>query len=316
MKLSTLTTVVLGMTICAGTTACFTGVESTPRIDASTVKEQRASEPVAEASYLDDIRPQAPAKWKTGKRFRVADDRISLIFSSPSDASINLVGHDIEYLGREVGTSLTGADATILKFTDGRGRKFYYRPDNYDAARLDSVESLDVPFTIDLDVVEAVDKKMRGRRYYVRTPLWYSADSTFTPISGLRHVEVEIDSIVPGTANFPAAVCFHVADSKNDNEYVLLMGLGKGRGVTRTFDSPFAFENPRKQYPEIKDDVWAMIVCSRVRAGMTRDECRLDLGQPTDILRIPTNGGMQERWTYSDGIYLVFDDGFLTRYRR
>ncbi len=154
MKLSTLTTVVLGMTICAGTTACFTGVESTPRIDASTVKEQRASEPVAEASYLDDIRPQAPAKWKTGKRFRVADDRISLIFSSPSDASINLVGHDIEYLGREVGTSLTGADATILKFTDGRGRKFYYRPDNYDAARLDSVESLDVPFTIDLDVVE------------------------------------------------------------------------------------------------------------------------------------------------------------------
>ncbi len=59
-----------------------------------------------------------------------------------------------------------------------------------------------------------------------------------------------------------------------------------------------------------------MIVCSRVRAGMTRDECRLALGQPTDILRIPTNGGMQERWTYSDGIYLVFDDGFLTRYRR
>ena len=94
------------------------------------------------------------------------------------------------------------------------------------------------------------------------------------------------------------------------------MSVGKGRGATRTFDSLFAFDNPRNRYPEIKDDVWELITRSRVREGMTRDECRLALGQPSDILRIPTYGGMQERWTYTDGIFLIFDDGFLTKYRR
>ena len=49
---------------------------------------------------------------------------------------------------------------------------------------------------------------------------------------------------------------------------------------------------------------------------MTREECRLALGAPTTLRRIPTYGGMRENWQYSDGVYLYFDDGYLTQYRQ
>jgi len=316
MIMNRIATAILGALMCAGVTSCFTGVESTPRIDASAVRGQRASQTVAEASYLNEVQSQAPSKWKRGKRFKVADDRVSLIFTPPSSPTYGLVGKDIEFIGISSANSLTGNDATIIEFGDKSGGKYYYRLNNYDKQRIDSVASLEIPFCIDLDMVDEVDSKMRGKHFYVRTPSWYSADSTLTEISGLRHVEIVVDSVVPGTANFAAAVCFHPAADGTAGEFILLMSVGKSKGATRTFEKLFAFENPRKQYPDISDDVWTLITRSHVRSGMTRDECRLALGAPADVLRVPANGGMQERWTYSDGIYLIFDDGFLSRYRR
>ena len=48
---------------------------------------------------------------------------------------------------------------------------------------------------------------------------------------------------------------------------------------------------------------------------MSREECRMALGQAPEILRTPSYGGMREVWSYSDGIFLIFEDGYLTRYR-
>lgn len=296
--------------------ACFTGVESTPRIDASAVQREHAATPVAEASYLADIRPQSPAQWQPGKQFLVADPRISLIFGAPSDSTTNLAGHTVRYIGYDDTRGLMGDENPVLKFVADDGRRFFYNLSNYDRARLDTATVLEVPFTIDLDLVRATDDRIRGKHFYVRTPEWYRADAGRQAVSGLRHIEVVVDSVVAGTPEFAAAVCFHPADNADAGEYILFMSVGRGKGATRTFDSLFAFENPRKRYPEIRDRIWANIICSQVCSGMTRDECRLALGQPTEILRVPTNGGMQERWTYSDGIYLIFDDGFLTRFRR
>lgn len=112
-----------------------------------------------------------------------------------------------------------------MRFADEHGGKYYYRINNYGRERLDTISSLEVPFTVDLDLVSAVNTKMRGQHFYVRTPAWYSADSSLTPLSGLRHVRIVVDSVVAGTADFPAAVCFHQA-SGNDKEYVLLMSVG------------------------------------------------------------------------------------------
>lgn len=303
-------------------TGCFTGVEGTPRIKASDVRKQHASTVTPEQNFLSDIIPEPPAQWRTGKPFIVANDRISLIFNTGDNAGIAPhAGEQILFEGFEPARTLTGDDATDAIFRSTDGRRHTYRLPGTDASRLDTLSRLDIPFTVDPDLVARIDSAMRGNRYWVRTPSWYTPD-TRVPTSGLRHVEVLIDSIVPGDENFPAAVYFTLTDPvlrrkayPDGRPRMLYMSVGRSKAATRTFDVLFAFENPRRRYPDIQDDVWDLIITSRVRPGMTRDECRLALGAPAQLTRIPTYGGMAERWTYSDGIYLIFEDGFLTRFR-
>ncbi|MDE6612922.1 MAG: hypothetical protein K2K22_10225, partial [Muribaculaceae bacterium] len=77
--------------------SCFTGVESTPRINADDVRRQRASGTSAEALFLADIAPEAPSQWRRGKAFKVVNDRIALIFTSSSDNTERLAGHTIYF---------------------------------------------------------------------------------------------------------------------------------------------------------------------------------------------------------------------------
>lgn len=299
---------------------CFTGVESTPRINDSDVRRNQAAGTTSEQLFLSDIKPAKPSEWQVGRAFKVTNDRISLIFTSASDRTDNLAGHTIYYEQTAPAIGLTGDNAEI-SFRSDDGRRLYYRPD-ISLERLDTIHELQIPFTVDLDVVSRIDSTLRGNSYYVRTPAWYST-TTRQALQGMRHIEVRIDSVSVGDENFLAAVYFTPIDPiataaavDSTRNCMVYMSIGTSRAATRNFDTLFAFENPRKAYPEIKDDVWQLIVRSRVRAGMTREECRLALGTPPNIVRIPTNGGMVEQWTYSDGIYLIFEDGFLSRYRR
>ena len=307
--------------ICVLFTACFTGVESTPRINASDVRNQRADVKRPEADFLTSISPARPAYWKPGRRYLVANDRISLIFTSESDSPSFLSGHTMTFAGFSPARSLTGDDATDIIFTSDDNRRLIYRVPSLDATRLDTLKVLDVPFAIDLDIVERVDSIMRGKNFFIRTPAWYRTD-TRTEVQGLRHVEVRVDSVVPGNENFPLGVCFTLTDPTlasqampDGKDRMVFMSLGNAANATRNFDVLFAFADPRRQYPEIKDEIWELITRSKVQEGMTRDECRLALGAPPSLERIPTPSGIAERWRYSDGIYLFFEDGFLTRYR-
>ncbi|MCH5221980.1 MAG: hypothetical protein J1F05_06640 [Muribaculaceae bacterium] len=301
--------------------ACFTGVESTPRIGLSDVRKQQASNATAEQLFLTDIKPLPPSQWQPGRELLVANNRISLIFTSSSDNCDSLAGHRLFFDSFSTVPSLTGDDVVEATFRTDDGRTLYYRIPSMDKARIDTIAALDIPFTVDLALVAEIDNAMRGRHLYVRTPSWYDFDTKYA-VRGLRHVEVAIDSVVPGDENFPASVCFTVVDDAlrarvcpDGKNWMLYMSIGNSKAATRNFNTLFAFENPRKLYPEIKDDVWQLIIASRVREGMTRDECRLALGVPPNILRVPTYGGMREQWGYSDGVYLIFDDGFLSRFR-
>lgn len=133
-------------------------------------------------------------------------------------------------------------------------------------------------------------------------------------VNGLRHIPVRIVDVMPGNGAFPLRVVFKPEDSTVN--YSVYMSVGSMRTSTRNFDTLFAFENPRKQYPDITDDNWQLIMHSRVAEGMTRDECRLALGSPQTIGQRPARAGMVEYWSYSDGIYLLFEEGYLTFYRR
>lgn len=291
---------------------CFTGVESTPKIKASEVeKAEKAVGGKAEAAFLADVRPPAPAKWDEHTRFFVSDDKISLIFTSSSSRTDSLSGHILMFRGLTPTASVTGDDATDVAFTSDRGDDLHY----IISATPDEIlrrDRLDIPFTVELSMVEKADSLMRGNTYYVTTPTWY--DSTGRAVDRLRHVPVTVTSVTAGNHNYPLRVNFREPGAGTD--YSVFMTSGNDRTSTRNFDKLFAFDNPRRLYPQITDAVWEQIIHSQLTDGMTRDEARLALGAPNEITRVPTNAAMLERWSYDDGIYLIFEDGLLTRFRK
>lgn len=314
MKSTSLCSVLASLALAVLSTSCFTGVESTPRINADHLKPlQTGISGDAEEAFGASLAPQAPRNWRPGKRFLIADARAGRIFTPSEPEDESRVGSVLTYAGTAPAVTLTGTDATDIVFADAAGAKHSYRlPAGYNN-RLDTLSRLDVPFLIDLDLVAAADSLLRGRKLYVLSPRWYSLGEAHNPESGLRYVEVCVDSVVPGTAHFPAGVCFTAPEYKRSA--MVLINLGEGKANTRSFDKLFAFENPRRRYPEITGDNWKLIMRSQVCKGMSRQECRLALGQPDDVLRAPSYGGMRERWLYSDGVYLFFDDGYLSKFR-
>ena len=261
--------------------SCFTGIESTPRISQGDVKRRDAAQLTPEQQFLADIMPLPPSQWQTGKRFFVTDDKISIIFMPSDTGCDSLSGSDLVFESFTDVPSVTGNGATMLTFTSpGHEGELHYRV-NSPTSDLQHRDRLEVPFAIERSIVDQVDSLMRSRTFYITTPKWFVA-SDGKDYFGKRHIPVTI---------------------------------GSDRAATRNFNAVFNFNDPRKRYPQITDETWQMIVNSKVAAGMTRDECRLALGAPNSFRTIPVYNAVVEQWNYDDGMYLIFEDGILTRYR-
>lgn len=290
---------------------CFTGIEGTPKITSSDVKKEKILT-TPEQEFMSDLKYEAPSQWQPGKRFHIADPKVRLVLgtTTPLDTT-GLKGKDLVFQGIEKVRSVTGEDMAIMRFSiDGHQDVIFDTNTPYEKLMLR--ESLDIPFTIDHDMIRKVKEKIVGQTYYITTPIWYNSKSEKTE-QGLRHVAVEITDVEPGTAVYPIKVIFKTGEAAE--EHSVLMTIGNKRTSTRNFDTLFAFENPRVKYPLIKDETWDLIMHSKVKQGMSKDECRLALGIPDTWGQIPTNAGMVEYWSYSEGIYLLFEDGYLSRAR-
>lgn len=292
--------------------SCFTGIESTPRISSGDVRKRDASVRTPEQQYLSDIKPLPPSAWQSGKRFFVTDDKISIIFQPGDLHCDSLNGHDLVFQRFEEAPSVTGGGATILVFAeDGTPDALHYRV-NVPLSELRERERLEVPFTVERSTVEKVDSAMRSKTFYISTPKWFVAANDKAYV-GKRHIPVTISRVEPGTYIYPLRVFFK--PDQDDKEYWIPMTVGDDRAATRNFYTVFNFENPRKRYPQITDQTWELITNSRVTVGMTRDECRLALGAPNSYRTIPVYNATVEQWNFDDGMYLIFEDGILTRYR-
>lgn len=290
-------------------TGCFTGVESTPKITASDV---RRGKPVVtpEDTFLADIAGQPFSQWKPGKRFFVADDKISLIFGPTMPAGERLNGSWIVWDRANPVTGVTGATETDLVFRSARGAEMVYRialsPDSLRARK-----SVEVPFTIEESIVDSVRARVDGRRLYVVTRYW--RDDNDNSVKGRKFVPVTVDSVSPGNSVYPVKVSFH---DDNGTSARLFLSPGATGATPRTFATLFAFSDPYLKYPSITPENWALIIDGKVALDMTREECRLSLGAPQDLDRRAGYSSIQEVWVYENGIYLLFEDGLLRRYRK
>lgn len=293
--------------------SCFTGVEGTKKVSDKDVDKaiSRSQNAAKKQDYLAAYKDSVPA-WAPGKRFFVTDSQVRLIFT-PSlhfdSDTLKLAGKYLTYEGYTVGSVFDNRKAVNLEFTDGFN-KFDYQT-NKEIQEFDS--QFQIPFMIDMDMVEFYSKQLVGRVFWIKTPLWYDNASNRL-MKGRQFVKVRVEHVMPGNKVFPIKVVFAAVD--NGQEAFVWVATNADVMKDRDFGSLFTTEDLREKYKSISDQNWLRITESRVAEGMTKEECRLALGTPKQVRQRPTYDGLNEIWYYDGGSYLLFADGLLKEFRK
>lgn len=282
-------------------TACQTGVESTPRITAKQVSRHVGVQS-AEAALLSAIQGEKPSEWRPGKVFTLTDGKISVAYT-PSGISAELCpGDTLRFESMSPATTITGARMTDIRFLTPEGKTVNYRMET-PPERLG--EYVTLPFLVEATVVDSVRSLLKGRKLWTTSLQRY--DLSGQSIGGRKFQPVLITDVRAGLGEYPVEVLM-------GNEMIYLTVDPSSR-VNRRFANLFSLTDPRKNYRHITDKNWEMICRGEVTDGMTMEECRLALGSPREVERDATYGALIERWTYENGIFLIFSDGLLTRFR-
>lgn len=286
---------------------CFTGIESTQKIKLSKMDE-RAMAPTAEELFLDGIHGTPHTAWPSGKQFIAVGDRGNLLFEPyrivSHDYSINK-GDTLVFLKAILQRLPDGSTVTGIEF-DRRGDSFLYTP-QVSGGKAREVMSDGIPGIVDQTLIEEVRELLTGKTIWILSPLWI--DDKGERIAGKKFSEVKVTGVESGDMIYPLRVRFITLEGE---EASVLMGLGKKSvGESRLFSNLFSLSDPKLTYPGISADNWEAIRNGEVRLGMTRAECRLAKGNPTDVLDGRDYSYTQVVWTYGDGTALHFVDGVL-----
>lgn len=292
--------------------SCFTGIESTKRITLSKT-EEKDSRPKDEDLFLSEITLQVLKDWEPGKQFFVTDDKVRLLFTNDETATAPdnrpLVGRTLVYEKYEHIIQPDGSNVLSIVFSDNERRWKYNtgRPDSI----IGTFSSMQIPLLIDIDVVNEVGKRLTGRKVWTRSRLWY--DINGIAMDGRKFVPVTITGVFPANDVFPLRVEF---TDEREVKASVYMNFGNIGIDSRSFASLFSLTDVKKSYPHISTDIWELIRDGSVRIGMTKEECRLSLGNPSDIDSGRDWNFTRELWLYPGGVYLEFEDGTLKNYRR
>lgn len=308
MKLKHITYAVAASLLLSG---CFTGVESTPRISESDVKREKATVSKPEDSYLDGVASEPVANWKPGKKWRVTDSKIRLIFDAGQESSSVSDGDTLTLAALTETVSVTGDRLAVVNFLTSSGAQLSYRT-SLSPTVLAKSGSFDIPHAVELSVVEQVRDRMLGNVYWIITPSRYDMAGSST--TGRRFVPVTVMAVDAGNEYYP--VLLTMRDNSTGDMFRLYMSPDSSSRLPRRFSALFSLSDPRLRHPQISDDTWQLIINGKVAENMTREECRLALGSPSTINRQPGYSYMREMWVYENGIYLIFEDGLLRSFRQ
>lgn len=287
--------------------SCFTGVEGTSKISLSK-KEMTAVAPTQEDLFLADIVPSQLKDWKRGMPFLVTDDKFRLIIENYGGARVS-EGDTVRFQSAESRYGADGSEQTVLLFEES-GNHFAYIIEKDPQSSSEQFKASDIPMLISLDVVEAANSKMQGKKFWTRTALWYGDSTEY--IKGRKFVAVNVDEVGPGNAFFPLFVKFHDEEGKEGR---LLMNIGSAGNDSRNFGKLFSLTDPRNNYKNLTEENWRAIQAEDVRLGMTKEECRLSRGNPSDVDLGHNYSNAMEIWYYPNGSYLRFVDGLLVSFK-
>ena len=100
--------------------SCFTGVESTKKIEISK-SDQKDYEPTSEDLFLAEIIASPHYNWQPGKQFFVTDNRATHIFepSAANHFDMKLKGKTLTFHKISERTTIDGNQILIISFSDG-----------------------------------------------------------------------------------------------------------------------------------------------------------------------------------------------------
>lgn len=295
--------------------SCFTGIESTKKITDKDVEKitQTKPEQVASKSKYNSVEIDSFPNWTEGKSFEVADDNLKRVLQQVAGGrmdTLSLKGKELKYVGYFEESVLDNEPNVNLRFNDGTNEYVYRTQKTVQQIKEGNI-FLQVPFLIDLDMVEAYRALLVGKSLYLRTSIWYNDQGEM--IKGKKYVKVKINEVTTGDKVFPLRVSFEADGGEKASVY---MSTKQSSVQNRMFDNLFSESDIRLNFPLISDENWTNIVNGTVAMDMTKEECRLSLGNPNTIQERPTYDGLQEYWFYTDGMYLMFFDGLLKQYRK
>lgn len=307
--------IVTFLSLCIGLTlnSCFTGVESTKKINLSR-EDKRKSAPTKEEQFMQKVEPSPLKDWETGKKFIASDDKALLVIVPQEGllpiAPEEIKGKELLFQGVESKINAAGNLTVTLLFSDGIYLYGYNTGKEFDDA-MENVKSDQVPMLIDEDMVNQARDLLLNHKVYTRSALWYDKDGN--RIDGKKYVEVTITDVKPGDMVFPLWVEF---TTKNGEKAYSYMNFGSADNESRAFHNLFSLSDITRHYPNIDPETWDYISNSKVKEGMTKEEVRLALGNPADIRSGHDYSQTLDIWNYENGVVLWFEDGRLTKIRQ
>ncbi len=313
IKLRKLQRIFIAGLVIAFFSSCSTGIESTKKIRMSKEDEKLMAKS-QEQLYAGSLQGTPLSAWKKGKKFLAMSDRTLYIFE-PNGSAIeamgeNLAGKKLSYLGVDRIVNPDLKDECVILFSDG-SNTFRYRTKKTMDDALKEIESSKLPLLADLDLVESWRQKLSGSTLWTRSNLWYDANGNRLP--GFKFAKVIVDDVLPSAGDFPMKVKI---SGPNGEEAYMNMNYTSDMYDSRNFAALFYLSDPKRRYPNITDEVWTLIQRGRVGEGMTKEECKLSIGNPDEVQSGHSRTQTMDIWQYNDGTYLMFEDGLLTRFRQ
>ncbi len=292
--------------------SCYTATESTPRIkiDKDIIRHTSAEELVMDNNFVE----QGCHSWITGKTFVSVDSRLSPVLrpeESNGQNDADLLGKTFVYRGyRE--DNIYGNKAVVYLLFECEGRYYSY----YTGKSMQEIETSNyqplIPSLVDMDIVALARSLFVGKKLYIKTNRWYTLQGEL--MQGRQLVPVTVIAVEPGNNVLPLAIQY--VDERGVQAQVYITTKSSSQTQMFSFDRLFAYDNPRQQHPDITDEMWQAITEARLLQGMTKVECRLSIGTPSEVKKIPTYSGLKEQWLYNSGAYLFFSDGLLEEFRQ
>lgn len=293
--------------------SCSTGIESTKKIR-MTKEDMKLMAKSPEQKFAESIQGTPLREWTKGKRFMAMSDRTPYIFDpsglDPNLSQQSMKGKTLTYIGLENHTNPDLQEECVILFSDGEST-FRYRTGKTPEAAMTEIDSSKLPLLSDLELIDRWKEQINGNTLWTKSNLWY--DETGDRIAGLKFAKVKVLDVVPSTGDFPIMIRISDADGKEGN---LQMNYTSDLHDSRNFAAIFFLSDPKGKYPNISDEHWSLIQRGKVGEGMTKEECKLSIGNPDEVLSGHNRSQTMDIWQYSDGTYLMFTDGLLSNYRQ